>query len=49
MHVDAHHYEAEGYGFFKRDNRIDSLCRTVDWFDKYLKAASTPAQDAGRQ
>jgi len=40
--VDAHYYEAEGHGFSKRENQIDSLRRTVDWFDKYLKGV--PAQ-----
>ncbi len=35
--VDAHYYAQEGHGFAKRENQIDSLQRTVDWFDKYLK------------
>jgi len=35
--VDAHYYTQEGHGFAKRENQIDSLQRTVDWFDKYLK------------
>jgi len=38
--VDAHYYEAEGHGFSKRENQIDSLQRTVEWFDKYLKGES---------
>ena len=38
--VDAHYYEAEGHGFSKRENQIDSLRRTVDWFNKYLKGES---------
>ncbi len=38
--VDAHYYEAEGHGFSKRENQIDSLHRTVEWFDKYLKGES---------
>jgi dipeptidyl aminopeptidase/acylaminoacyl peptidase len=47
--VDAHYYEAEGHGFSKRENRIDSLRRTVDWFNKYLKGESAPAQSSGGQ
>jgi dipeptidyl aminopeptidase/acylaminoacyl peptidase len=35
--VDAHFYPDEGHGFKKRENQIDSIRRTVDWFDKYLK------------
>lgn len=35
--VDVHYYAAEGHGFSKRENQIDSLRRVVDWFDKYLK------------
>lgn len=34
--VDAH-YANEGHGFAKRENQIDSIRRTVEWFDKYLK------------
>jgi dipeptidyl aminopeptidase/acylaminoacyl peptidase len=40
-------YPAEGHGFAKRENQIDSLKRTIDWFDKYLKsdtAGGTGAQ-----
>lgn len=33
-------YPAEGHGFAKRENQIDALQRTIDWFDKYLKGAS---------
>ncbi len=36
--VEAHYYPNEGHGFEKRENHIDSIRRTVDWFDKYLKA-----------
>ena len=46
--VDAHYYQAEGHGFSKRENQIDSLRRTVDWFDKYLKG-SPSSQAAGAQ
>jgi len=35
--VDVHYYSNEGHGFEKRENRIDSIRRTVEWFDKYLK------------
>jgi dipeptidyl aminopeptidase/acylaminoacyl peptidase len=35
--VDAHYYPNEGHGFEKRENQIDSIHRTVDWLDKYLK------------
>lgn len=47
--VDAHYYEGEGHGFSKRENQIDSLRRTVDWFDKYLKGLSSPASAAAGQ
>lgn len=35
--VDAHYYPNEGHGFEKRENQIDAIRRTADWFDKYLK------------
>jgi dipeptidyl aminopeptidase/acylaminoacyl peptidase len=35
--VDAHYYPDEGHGFAKRENQIDALKRTVEWFDHYLK------------
>jgi dipeptidyl aminopeptidase/acylaminoacyl peptidase len=35
--VDAHFYAGEGHGFAKRKNQIDSMERTLAWFDKYLK------------
>jgi dipeptidyl aminopeptidase/acylaminoacyl peptidase len=35
--VDAHYYSNEGHGFEKRENRIDAIRRSVEWFDKYLK------------
>jgi dipeptidyl aminopeptidase/acylaminoacyl peptidase len=37
--VDAHYYPNEGHGFSKRENQIDSIRRTVEWFDKYLKTS----------
>jgi dipeptidyl aminopeptidase/acylaminoacyl peptidase len=47
--VDAHYYPAEGHGFAKRENQIDSIRRTVAWFDKYLKGgvASSAGAPAG--
>jgi dipeptidyl aminopeptidase/acylaminoacyl peptidase len=33
-------YSAEGHGFRKRENQLDSLKRTVEWFDRYLKSAA---------
>lgn len=35
--VQAHYYLDEGHGFAKRENQIDAMQRTVDWFDRYLK------------
>jgi dipeptidyl aminopeptidase/acylaminoacyl peptidase len=35
--VDAHYYPNEGHGFAKRENQIDSIRRTTEWLDKYLK------------
>jgi len=35
--VDAHYYSNEGHGFAKRENQIDAIQRTVEWFDRYLK------------
>ena len=40
--VDATYYPGEGHGFVKRENQIDALQRTVDWFEKYLKPQRTP-------
>src|SRR6202043_1141100 len=34
--VDAHYYPNEGHGFVKRENQIDSIRRTIAWFDRYL-------------
>ena len=38
--VDVQYYPKEGHGFYKRENQIDSIQRTIAWFDKYLKGAS---------
>ena len=35
--VETIFYPAEGHGFVKRENQIDSLKRTVAWFEKHLK------------
>ena len=50
--VDVHYYPNEGHGFAKRENQIDSMRRTLDWFDKYLKGNSRGTSEqtsAGRQ
>lgn len=36
--VEAHYYPQEGHGWRKREDQIDSLRRTVAWFDRYLSA-----------
>jgi len=38
--VEVHYYPQEGHGFAKRENQIDALQRTVDWFEKYMKPAT---------
>jgi dipeptidyl aminopeptidase/acylaminoacyl peptidase len=38
--VDAHYYPNEGHGFAKRENQIDSIRRTIAWFDQYLMGRS---------
>jgi dipeptidyl aminopeptidase/acylaminoacyl peptidase len=35
--IDTVFYPAEGHGFQKRENQIDSMRRTVGWFERYLK------------
>lgn len=35
--VAAHYYPDEGHGFAERENQIDAMQRTVEWFDRYLK------------
>jgi dipeptidyl aminopeptidase/acylaminoacyl peptidase len=34
--VETIYYPAEGHGFQKRENQLDSLRRTAAWFDRYL-------------
>jgi dipeptidyl aminopeptidase/acylaminoacyl peptidase len=36
--VEVHYYPQEGHGWRKREDQIDSLRRTVAWFDRYLMA-----------
>jgi dipeptidyl aminopeptidase/acylaminoacyl peptidase len=38
--VDVHYYANEGHGFAKRENQIDSIKRTIAWFDQYLMGRS---------
>lgn len=33
-------YPAEGHGFAKRENQIDSLRRVIEWFDRHLKGTA---------
>jgi dipeptidyl aminopeptidase/acylaminoacyl peptidase len=47
--VDAHYYPNEGHGFVKRENQIDSIRRTIDWFDEYLKGKKTVAGEQTTQ
>ena len=35
--VETVFYPAEGHGFQKRENQLDSMKRMVEWFDRYLK------------
>jgi dipeptidyl aminopeptidase/acylaminoacyl peptidase len=35
--VSAHYYPNEGHGFAKRENQVDAIQRTIEWFDRYLK------------
>ncbi|MEN9932805.1 MAG: hypothetical protein RIS17_1378 [Pseudomonadota bacterium] len=37
--VETVFYKAEGHGFQKRENQLDALTRTLDWFEKHLKPA----------
>jgi dipeptidyl aminopeptidase/acylaminoacyl peptidase len=42
--VDVHYYSNEGHGFVKRENQIDSVRRSIAWFDHYLMGKTTAAQ-----
>ena len=46
--VAAHYYPNEGHGFEKRENQIDSIRRTIEWFDKYLKNSGSSAEKVGQ-
>jgi dipeptidyl aminopeptidase/acylaminoacyl peptidase len=37
--VDARYYANEGHGFTKRENQIDAIRCTIDFFDRYLKCS----------
>ena len=43
--VDVHYYPNEGHGFVKRENQIDSIRRTIAWFDQYLMGKITATRD----
>ena len=47
--VDVHYYSNEGHGFVKRENQIDATRRTLDWFDRYLRAQAAADADAARR
>jgi dipeptidyl aminopeptidase/acylaminoacyl peptidase len=42
--VDIKVYPGEGHGFFKREDQIDALERTVAWFDRYMGADSSASR-----
>jgi dipeptidyl aminopeptidase/acylaminoacyl peptidase len=46
--VDAHYYPNEGHGFEKRENQIDAIRRTIEWFEKYLKSSAADSGNAGK-
>jgi len=43
--VDSHYYANEGHGFEKRENQIDSIRRTIAWFDQYLLGKNPSADE----
>jgi len=45
--VDAHYYPNEGHGFVKRENQIDAIRRTIDWFDEHLKGKKVSSNTGG--
>lgn len=47
--VDLRFYQSEVHGFAKREYQIDSLRRTMAWFDQYLIGKSTAAPDRPAQ
>ncbi|HTM88331.1 MAG TPA: S9 family peptidase [Terriglobales bacterium] len=46
--VAVHYYPNEGHGFEKRENQIDSIRRTIKWFDRYLKNSGNPPAAGNR-
>jgi dipeptidyl aminopeptidase/acylaminoacyl peptidase len=47
--VDVHYYPNEGHGFVKRENQIDSIRRTIAWFDLYLMGKTTAKEEQAAQ
>ena len=47
--VDVHYYANEGHGFVKRENQIDSIRRTIDWFDQYLMSKAAAPRERTMQ
>jgi len=47
--VDVHYYANEGHGFVKRENQIDSIRRTIAWFDEYLMRKSAAPEARATQ
>jgi dipeptidyl aminopeptidase/acylaminoacyl peptidase len=49
--VEAHYYAQEGHGWRRREDQIDALRRTVDWFERYIgpNQAGSPAGPAATQ
>ena len=41
--IDAVDFPEEGHGFYKSEQQLEALQRTVDWFDKYLKGKPVAA------
>jgi dipeptidyl aminopeptidase/acylaminoacyl peptidase len=47
--VDVHYYPNEGHGFVKREDQIDAIRRTIDWFDQHLMGRTTATNAASGQ
>ena len=43
--VDVHYYPNEGHGFVKRENQLDSIQRTIAWFDRYLMGKTSRSDE----
>ena len=37
-------YPDEGHVFFKREDQLDAMSRTVDWFDDHMKSGPAGTQ-----